>query len=308
MAIEEQISSVASRIDDAHRDLAEGRLVMQRSLAKFNACHKMLHSLMDASAVAGHMPPPGLVWISPCKTTLGERLFRPTSWLFEPVRITFVCPFTFKVAQCGDDGKGFRVRLAKERIAKAAPYLLVGYEALRWACAAGRLVGLPLPQDQVLAVEKFPLLVERLQGTLESINEHLVSATRSKRVRRHLEECALLAELRAGECVSAAQMELLKGFSDDARTFLREVLREIPDWTTSCGLEHVTADDGTSVWVHPDGGRDAFLKARAAGKNASAEAETGSEANTPKRLCLRDGEQGAVGSTERPAGDGGRNS
>lgn len=121
------------------------------------------------------MPPPSLVWIYPCTTSLGERLFRPSSWLFEKLYMTFVCPVTLKIARCGKDGKGFPVKLARESVAKAAPYLLAGYEALRWACFAGRLGGLPLPPDQALAVEKFPLLVERLQGALEEINDDQVS-------------------------------------------------------------------------------------------------------------------------------------
>ena len=175
--------------------------------------------------------------------------------------MTFVCPVTLKIARCGKDGKGFPVKLARESVAKAAPYLLAGYEALRWACFAGRLGGLPLPPDQALAVEKFPLLVERLQGALEEINDDQVSAARSKRVQKLMEECASQTAPAADQSVKAPQAQLLKDFAEDARAFVREVLSKIPNWTKTCGLVHVTAEDGASEWVHPDGGKEKFLKA-----------------------------------------------
>ena len=159
--------------------LEDGQHEIQRQLtARFDACTRMLHSLMGAAAFAGQMPP-RLVWIYPRERQMTERLFRPSSWLHDPLYLTFVCPITWKVAFCGEDGNGFKNKLTKPCIVRAAPYLLVGLEVIRWACAVGRIAGLPLPADQGLVVAKDALLVERVQTELVNINDDPVAAERT---------------------------------------------------------------------------------------------------------------------------------
>ncbi|MEL6209205.1 MAG: hypothetical protein AAFR44_03320, partial [Pseudomonadota bacterium] len=145
-ALRKQIGGVDAKVDAA-------RSAIQDAVVASRANTKLLRTLLSMEVASGY--PPRIVWVRPKpkerpKTWTGKaaqvaRKLNPKEWLTEAVLVTFVCPATLRVAECGPDGQGFPVTMTKQAVLQALPYLKAGLLVLQVAVAAGRALGLPLP-------------------------------------------------------------------------------------------------------------------------------------------------------------------
>ena len=90
-------------------------------------------------------------------------------------RLTFVCPVSLCVVECGPDGLGWEVTLPKEWVRKWGPALLVTLKVLQVAAVAGRVLGLPipsLPSSKSLGLDKDSFTKQFLAKSWDSIAAH----------------------------------------------------------------------------------------------------------------------------------------
>ena len=106
----------------------------------------------------------------------------PRKWFSETMYLTFICPVSLQLAQCGPTGEGFVIKQPKEELRKAMPYLRVGLQVLKVSVAAGRCFGLPLPYVGAIEtkMEKAKLeadAVTKLLATCKDLCEDPASAS-----------------------------------------------------------------------------------------------------------------------------------
>jgi len=87
---------------------------------------------------------PSLVMLIPCKRKWKDWL-SPTLFTQDKFMLTFICPVSLCVVECGPKGTGWEVSEPKKWVKKWGPALLVTLKVLQVAMVAGRLLGLPIP-------------------------------------------------------------------------------------------------------------------------------------------------------------------
>jgi len=88
---------------------------------------------------------PSLVMLIPCKKKAWKDWLSPTTFTQDKFMLTFICPVSLCVVECGPDGLGWEVAEPKKWVKKWGPALLVTLKVLQVAAMAGRLLGLPIP-------------------------------------------------------------------------------------------------------------------------------------------------------------------
>ena len=52
-------------------------------------------------------------------------LAKPSTWLYDTVLVSFVCPHGMHVVPCGPSGSGYEMQMTKEWVKKWGPVILV---------------------------------------------------------------------------------------------------------------------------------------------------------------------------------------
>ena len=87
---------------------------------------------------------PSLPFLYPCKRSRKDWL-SPTVLTQNKFILTFICPVSLCVVECGPDGLGWEVAEPKEWVKKWGPALLITLKVLHVAAVAGRVLGVPVP-------------------------------------------------------------------------------------------------------------------------------------------------------------------
>jgi len=88
---------------------------------------------------------PSLVILIPCQKKAWKDWLSPTTFTQDKFMLTFICPVSLCVVECGPHGLGWEVSEPKKWVKKWGPALLVTLKVLHVAMATGRLLGLPIP-------------------------------------------------------------------------------------------------------------------------------------------------------------------
>jgi len=224
---------------------------------------RLLRTLLSVT-VGGHgRLPPRIVWVypkpkqeqaagvGPKKRGILSRLsssvkrVSPSTWLFDTVLVTFICPVTLKVIVCGPDGAGFELKQPKSAVLEVLPYIQAGLFVLQVAVAGGRCIGLPLPS--LVGVGDAVSSAAREAGAIDNLLDACTDLALESPLATVQDLGSMQRATEPGRLL--ASREVLDKSARSTLALLDKAVGQ--DWPEKCGLELVAADDGTVEWVHP---------------------------------------------------------
>jgi len=253
-AVDEGFTSVAARFQKVDIVMAGVR----ESLA--------VQAQLSEALVLGNHECPSLIWVSPKqwspKGGLFGRLARlaPSNWLSDTMMVSFVCPFTLEMVSCGPDGSGFEIKKARDWVRKHSGVICAGMFMARFALAAGRALGVPLPSinpDDLIpgATDAAAKLlaskqIEQLSRIAEDMAIVLPEAPECEQLLADATEIAddnEWATRRKAKVKSAMPVQLKGAEFSEFKTWLDGTH---PDWMSECSMEKVVhPKDGRVEWV-----------------------------------------------------------
>jgi serine/threonine-protein kinase len=112
-------------------------------------CYHRMQMRMTETLLRNENSIPRLLWISPKPKAKGFEwlgsLTKPSTWLYDTVLVSFVCPHGMHVVPCGPSGSGYEMQMTKAWIKKWGPVILTTCIIVQVGLAAGQVMGLPLP-------------------------------------------------------------------------------------------------------------------------------------------------------------------
>jgi len=141
-------SMIASELQTKHSsyDIHQLREMIQSTAAHVSSLSHMVHAhdvVLDIM-VTKTKECPSLVMLIPCKKAW-KNCISPTTFTQDKFMLTFICPVSLCVVECGPKGLGWEVAEPKKWVKKWGPALLVTLKVLQVAAVAGRVLGLPIP-------------------------------------------------------------------------------------------------------------------------------------------------------------------
>jgi len=223
-------------------------------------------STMLTTLLLGNQAAPKLVLFLPVAQVTGKgisslkKALSPKDWLNHRVRIFFVDPLTYTVAETHPnregEAEGFELTFPKEWVVKAMPYIKLGLTALKVAAAAGKLTGFPIPDlgewinSQLSALGEFKeaaitnmCAMTEDEATAREVLDAAVDATCRELLGEKVQELKLVD----GEPLKKKLMECLEMSATELADLLS---KEYPKWKEECGLK-LAVHERESEWVLP---------------------------------------------------------
>jgi len=138
-------SMIASELQTKHSsyDIHQLREMIQSTAAHVSSLSHMVHAhdvVLDIM-VTKTKECPSLVMLIPCKKAW-KNCISPTTFTQDKFMLTFICPVSLRVVECGPNGLGWEVAEPKKWVKKWGPALLVTLKVLQ---VTGMIMGLPIP-------------------------------------------------------------------------------------------------------------------------------------------------------------------
>lgn len=264
-------TSIERRLDGMHSHLKSMGSTLEQLCAEAS-----LQSTMLTELLLHNMDIPTLVVIVPLPEgtrAKGDSLLGSVKkWMAKPLdallnkdaRLFFVSEDSKRLADT-NGGAGFEVRLTREWVKKAAPYLRIGMTVLRLAAQAARLAtGVPVP---VLLTEGMEEWLSCLQQEMEiniGNNAEGINAVVEKAVGRGKEVIKTMSMADEGTQslpTSPSLVELPAAELQQVQKEMQELSRRVLDdllvgkygetWVKRSGLGKAVKD-GRPVWCRPD--------------------------------------------------------
>jgi hypothetical protein len=256
------VARILERIEDK---LAQIQLTQDRAIELLSAQSTMLATLLRDTHAA-----PKLILFLPVAEETGngegvstwlKKALSPKDWLNHRVRIFFVDPLTYTVAETRPNDKGeaegFELTFPKKWVVKAMPYVKLGLTALKVAAAAGKLTGFPVPDLRCMIDSQLSALGEFKEEAItnmcamtkdEATARELLDAVDAK-CQELLGEKVQELKLVDGEPLKEC-LELKKCLEKSAGELDELLSKEYPKWKDECGLElAVHTPTGACEWV-----------------------------------------------------------
>jgi hypothetical protein len=243
------VARILERIEDK---LAQIQLTQDRAIELLSAQSTMLATLLRDTHAA-----PKLILFLPVAEETGngegvstwlKKALSPKDWLNHRVRIFFVDPLTYTVAETRPNDKGeaegFELTFPKKWVVKAMPYVKLGLTALKVAAAAGKLTGFPVPDLRSMIDSQLSALGEFKEEAItnmcamtkdEATARELLDAVDAK-CQELLGEKVQELKLVDGEPLKEC-LELKKCLEKSAGELHELLSKEYPKWKDECGLE-----------------------------------------------------------------------
>ena len=229
--LEGQVASVDLRLQEVLR-VSQSQVNMLRSLLK------------------GEVNMPQLLF------ALKDDKWHMDSMVYAHLRLFCVCPVTLRVASCGSDGKGWKLKVLRSEVAKILPILKVGVVLLQVAAKLGLGLNVKIPLPSLKNCRALSDLVKQSSLTINSLD-----------VTESVDDMLSAIE-RGGDAALPVEAlsEMMRDYSSIYR--LLDKARVIDTSTgrpKKAGLQFATSScDGTTAFVHADGLQRFHAKGEAA--------------------------------------------
>lgn len=140
--VDELCVSNAANFDALMQDQQQAQKMVQSTLDVHTS---LLHTLIQNT----HSVPTLVIIVPDVSSTQGLSLWNPkkllTSFTHLSYRMFFICSHTLQVVPCGEDGKGYKIKVQKEWVRRAMPIIKVCLMIVKMAVQSTTGVHLPLP-------------------------------------------------------------------------------------------------------------------------------------------------------------------
>ena len=225
---------------------------------------------------------------SEATASLSKLVTHPSRWFDQDMTIFFVDPVSLTIAPT-NESQGFKLRLSKENLVAALPYLKLSLTLLKVSAVAGCLGGIPSPEISSWAGDYVTAQIEALAyfegdavtsgGTEETNRLFELIGEHCKSVLCNMSGDAQHVDPQLCQGLENALKEsgaVLSGLLDAA----------YPRWVEQSGLSVITASDGCIEWVSPEyAGAFRQIGAKCLGTRCDIQKGT-AETNVLSRFCL----------------------